>query len=1043
MKILFSTRLTAILLLVYALAMAVATFIENDFGTPTAKAFIYNAVWFETIMVLLILNFIGNIKKYNLWRVEKWPLLLFHLSFILIFIGGGITRYISYEGRMEIPKGESKNEIISTDNYFKLLISSSNGEQRQYKEIKQIMTPKVPFLGQTKFVGQYDFKGTLISLESLDYIPRAIEQFKPNAKGKKILHLVTLDDKGRKDIYLKEKEIKNINNTLISFNNPIVGSVQVYEDEKGELFIRSPFDGTVMQMATQSQSKINQLQENKVLLKSMYSFGQSKFVFPSNPIQRGIFTYKMGDKTKDQDKEDMVIMKVSTPSKIDTISFLGGQGKIEYGISHQMDDLTLNIGYGAMLYKTPFSVRLNKFELERYPGSSSASSYKSKITIIDPKNKVNQDHEIFMNNVLDYGGYRLFQSSYFPDESGTVLSVNHDVVGTTVTYIGYAMLFFGLLSLLFWKSTHFSSLNRQLKQIVASKKSLSIVLFLFSIFFVHAQQNHSKSIHPDEIKNLVKIDPTHAEKFGRLLIQDVNGRVSPINTIAIDILRKVHKKDNYNGLDANQWFISILQNPIIWGNVPLIKVGIKGGDELKKITKADENGYTSITNLFEFNRETGQLNYVLAELQKKIFAKRASDQTNFDKEVLAVDERLQILSSIINGQYIRIIPIKNELNNTWTSWITPEFKIDTTAQQYFKLYFSSLGKAQKTGNWKEANLAIDKIDQYQQKWGKNIVPSKQKVEIEILYNKLNLFFWLMIAYAILGTLLLLVAFVDVFARKLQSIKKVISFLNIILFGLFLIHAAGLATRWYISGHAPWSNGYEAVVFISWVGILAGILLYKNRNAFIPASGVFVAVILMGFAHGSSLLDPQITPLVPVLKSYWLMIHVAIITSSYAFFGLGALLSIIVLILFLFPNNNSTKLIIKELSIVNEMSLTIGIINLTIGTFLGGIWANESWGRYWSWDPKETWAFISVIVYATVLHLRLIPALKNHWIFNVASLWAISTIVMTYFGVNYYLSGLHSYAAGDPIPIPSWVYITIVFFSVLTLISYFGYKSKIK
>jgi ABC-type transport system involved in cytochrome c biogenesis permease subunit len=198
---------------------------------------------------------------------------------------------------------------------------------------------------------------------------------------------------------------------------------------------------------------------------------------------------------------------------------------------------------------------------------------------------------------------------------------------------------------------------------------------------------------------------------------------------------------------------------------------------------------------------------------------------------------------------------------------------------------------------------------------------------------------------------------------------------------------------------------------------------------------------MGFAHGSSLLDPQITPLVPVLKSYWLMIHVAIITSSYAFFGLGALLSVFSLILYTASKSKYTQLVIKELTIVNELSLTVGIINLTIGTFLGGIWANESWGRYWSWDPKETWAFISVIVYAFVLHLRLIPALKNFWVFNVVSMWAISSVIMTYFGVNYYLSGLHSYAAGDPIPIPNWVYIATTFGAFLSIFSYFGYKNK--
>ncbi|MFA9289913.1 MAG: cytochrome c biogenesis protein CcsA [Solirubrobacteraceae bacterium] len=1040
MKILFSNRLTAILLLIYAIAMGVATFIENDYGTPAAKAYIYGAKWFELIMVLLIVNFIGNIKKYNLWRVEKWPLLLFHLSFIIIFIGAGITRYISYDGKMEIPEGETQNQIISSDNYFKILISNSLGEKRQYKDVKQIMAQKVSFFSQTKFKETVDYKGIPVTLETLDYFPRAIEEVKESLKGKKILHLVTMGETGRKDVYLNEGEIKNINNTIVTFNNPVSGSVQIYQKPDGKLYIKSPFDGNVLKMATQKLSNIAFMQEKEVLVKSLYSLAQAKFVFPGIPIKKGFITYKVGDKTKEQNSPDMVIMRVSTPTKSDTIKFYGGSDKVTYGIAHKIEDLTINIGYGSVIYKTPFSVKLNDFQLDKYPGSSSASSYKSQITIIDKKNNINQDHEIFMNNVLDYGGFRLFQSSYFPDETGTVLSVNHDVIGTSVSYLGYAMLFFGLVSLLFWRSTHFTKLNNQLKQLVGSKKTL--ILFLVFSTFLTAQNAHSKKVKPEDIKGTVKINEDHANKFGRLLIQDVNGRISPINTVAIDILRKIYKKDNFYGLNANQWMISIIQNPVIWGNTPLIKVGMKGGDELKKITNADENGYTTITNLFKFNQASGEPTYVLADLQKKIFAKKASDQTNFDKEVIAVDERLQILTSIINGQYIRIIPIKNELNNTWTSWITPNFTIDATAAKFFKQYFTAVEKGQLTGDWKDADLAIKDIGSYQEKWGKNIIPSKFKIELEVFYNQLNLFFWLMIAYTILGSILLIFSFIQVFSRGGVFISKAINYLFYLLIGLFSIHALGLAARWFISGHAPWSNGYEAVIFISWVGILSGILLYKNRNTFIPTAGIFVAVILMGFAQGSSLLDPQITPLVPVLKSYWLMIHVAIITSSYAFFGLGALLSVIVLILYLLPKNKNTQLVIKELSIVNELSLTVGIINLTIGTFLGGIWANESWGRYWSWDPKETWAFISVIIYATVLHLRLIPALKNFWVFNIASMWAISTIVMTYFGVNYYLSGLHSYAAGDPIPIPNWVYISTAFGIFLSIFSYFGYKNKI-
>jgi cytochrome c-type biogenesis protein CcsB len=243
-------------------------------------------------------------------------------------------------------------------------------------------------------------------------------------------------------------------------------------------------------------------------------------------------------------------------------------------------------------------------------------------------------------------------------------------------------------------------------------------------------------------------------------------------------------------------------------------------------------------------------------------------------------------------------------------------------------------------------------------------------------------------------------------------------------------------RWYISGHAPWSNGYEAVVFIAWVTMIAG-FSFMRKNAVIIA-GTAVLASLMVFVTEMNLLDPEITPLVPVLKSYWLMIHVAIITGSYGFLGLAAILAILNLNLYIFRTKKNGELVtinINELTYVSEMTMTIGLFMLTIGTFLGGIWANESWGRYWGWDPKETWALVSVLVYAVILHLRYIPALKGKFVFNVVSLWGYSAILFTFFGVNFFLVGLHSYAQGDGFAkLPNWVYVTVGLFVLFTIVA---------
>ena len=257
-------------------------------------------------------------------------------------------------------------------------------------------------------------------------------------------------------------------------------------------------------------------------------------------------------------------------------------------------------------------------------------------------------------------------------------------------------------------------------------------------------------------------------------------------------------------------------------------------------------------------------------------------------------------------------------------------------------------------------------------------------------------------------------------------------------GLWLAHGCGLGLRWYLSGHAPWSNGYEAIVFIGFVTALAGLLFSKQSKIVVGATGI-LAWLMLFVAHMNNM-DPQISPLVPVLKSYWLMIHVAIITGSYGFLGLSSILGIINLFIDVFKNKVTKKrlnLTAKELRYIGEMSMTIGLFMLTIGTFLGGVWANESWGRYWGWDAKETWALASVLVYTIILHFRFIPGLKSDYTFNLWSLWGFSSIIMTFYGVNYYLAGLHSYATGEPVPIPYWVPMTVLLFSILSALAWWN------
>ena len=257
---------------------------------------------------------------------------------------------------------------------------------------------------------------------------------------------------------------------------------------------------------------------------------------------------------------------------------------------------------------------------------------------------------------------------------------------------------------------------------------------------------------------------------------------------------------------------------------------------------------------------------------------------------------------------------------------------------------------------------------------------------------------------------------------------------------FVVHTAGLVLLWYVSGHAPWSNAYESMVYIGWATMLSGFIFGKSSKITLATTALLTSFILM-VAH-LNWLDPEITNLVPVLNSYWLMIHVAIITASYGFLALGALLGFFNLLLIITAprGNKKIELTFKELTTINEMTITIGLFMLTIGTFLGGVWANESWGRYWGWDAKETWALASVLVYSFVAHMRFIPGLRGGFAYNFTTIVAFSSIIMTYFGVNYYLTGLHSYAAGDPIPVPNFVYYTLVVVAIVSITAYYRFST---
>ncbi|MCX6186418.1 MAG: cytochrome c biogenesis protein CcsA, partial [Bacteroidetes bacterium] len=426
--------------------------------------------------------------------------------------------------------------------------------------------------------------------------------------------------------------------------------------------------------------------------------------------------------------------------------------------------------------------------------------------------------------------------------------------------------------------------------------------------------------------------------------------------------------------------------------------------------------------------------------------------------VLKVSERLEIFIMLSQGSLLKIFPEPVADSKVWISWDDPKAQIaiqdnnnligelqipQLNYNNFMGSYLNAVYTATSSGDYTRADKIVGYIEDIQRHSAvADLIPSKKQVEFEILYNKANIFVMLRNMYGVLAIVLLILAYVDNFIEKKNKIITLLLNGFLVLLGAaFVYHTFGMILRWYLSGHAPWSNGYEALLLVGWAGILAGFSFIKYSKIPLAATALLAFFTLMTASHSSY--DPQITNLQPVLKSYWLVIHVATLTISYGFLGLAFILGIFTLSLYIFKNkNNSTRfgLLIKELTNINEMNVTIGLILATIGTFLGGIWANESWGRYWGWDAKETWALIITMVYSIVVHLRLVHKLRGDFLFSVGTVLGFSSVLMTFIGVNYYLSkGMHSYGSGETPMFPIWAWLLI--FAVFALIIAAGMKEK--
>jgi len=1087
-KIFFSMKMMTLGLFIFLIAIGAATFFESAYDIQTARILIYNALWFEVLLVYLGILLIANIVEQRMFRREKTPVLAFHLSFIVILIGSWTTRYVSFDGLMLITEGKQSDFIYSSDPYLWYKI---NDGKLQFTESRKMFMSEVT---HNDFDIDVEFPNhpSPVKIEYVDFKKNVVDSLIINDSIKgKILDIIT---DGMKSNFLSSNGFVMVGDVAISFNKKdAMPGIQLFEKE-GVVMLESKFPlkylpMSEMQKARQSGSPIPEEKYVHVPVDSVVEFKTTTLYLVNN--QQFVFKQAIENakvtklpSSKKNAGSDFLIVKVSDGKQSKIVELQGGMSAIPTPTMVQLNGLTYEFEYGSMKIDLPFAIRCNDFQLDKYPGSETASSFASEVTVLDDELKHTHSQRIFMNNVMDYRGYRFFQSAYDLDdpktpenEEGTRLSVNYDWWGTNITYLGYLLMSIGMILSLFSPHSRFKELNEKLKKTRLRRESLSVLIVLFALSIgsptfaqddqdhsghdhashdhsahdhsVDDHSTHSQHNHSDVNEKVKKTDKTeavhkvmskeHSDQLATLMVQDFDGRIVPFHTTADQILRKISRKNKFKDFNAVQVVMSMHMYPQYWMNQQLIYVPSNLKDSLKLSDYASFSELSTVEGDFRWMVEYNASHKKLEKLRNE-----------FDKKIIKLVEKFQVVQSVFSWQYMKIMPVKSDVNNTWFVPLSSDLmQKDSLSSSLALKYLAKLDKASTDNNYTEVLELLKQLKDFQKNEGSKVVPSDAKIKVEVSYNKMEIFKNSWYSYILIGLILLIVFFIKIFIKPSQGVERKFGNLGKILTGLlivmFVYHGVGLGFRWFITGHAPWSNGYGAIIFIAWVTMIAGFLFSKKNPVILAGTAVLAA--LMIFVSEMNLMDPEITPIQPVLKSYWLMIHVSIITGSYGFLGLGCILSLLNLMLYTIRTKKNGKLItlhITELSYVSEMTITLGLFMLTIGTFLGGIWANESWGRYWAWDPKEVWALVSVLVYAVILHLRYIPGLAGKFLFNTVTFWGYSAILFTFFGVNFYLVGLHSYAQGEGLgTVPEGIIITVIIFVIFNVFAFLRNKAYLK
>lgn len=638
--------------------------------------------------------------------------------------------------------------------------------------------------------------------------------------------------------------------------------------------------------------------------------------------------------------------------------------------------------------KLPFSLCLQKFEAKMHDGTNAVADYSSKFTVIDGDDK--SEGEVSMNNIYSHRSYRLYQSSYDEDGKGSVLAINADPYGIPVTYTGYALLFISLVWMLFDPKGGYRKL---LKSPLLKKGALmtALILSMGNIQTLHAESatgNLQNAVLPKET----------AEKFGELHIL-YNDRICPVQTFALDFCKKIYGARSYQGLTAEQVLSGWVFYGDTWANEPFIK--IKSGEMKTAMNLPD---YASLNTFF--NREMG--GYTIGQYVQEYYN---GQQDKFHQQAADIDGKIQIIMELREGISLKVLPytftknVKATKDHSFikagtTTWFSPVDKLPQAVEHQHALYirnvFSLLNGDVKAGNTSRVNEFFVKMKKYQEVSSGNSLPTATQYKAERINNAFPFATILFMANLTLGFFAL---FYTIYRMTKKKEIKVLNIALPILLGVsFLALTFGLALRWIISGNVPMSNGYESMLTVAWFVMLISILM-QLRIRIVMVFGFLISGFFLLVSHINQM-DPAIGQMMPVLNSPLLSIHVSIIMLSYALLSLTFICGIMGICL----RSHG-----EELQALSRIFLYPALTTMGFGIFIGAIWANVSWGNYWSWDSKETWALITFMIYAVVVHTQSLPVFRKPLVYHIYITLAFMSIAMTYFGVNYFLTGMHSYA----------------------------------